>query len=201
MSRSVHPYEPYIPEGATKLIVGTIPPYRFCTIPQTLESGDINFYYGSHDNGFWELVSIAADMEGKLEYENTERAIKQRMELLDKLNIGVTDIVQSCVHEDQKSSDNALKDREYKALDRLLSQYPGINTLLYTSGDGGVKSFIYEQYKAEHKCVDKERREYKVCINGKEYDVILLYSPSPNALRGVTPDKRLEQYKRIFGDR
>ena len=29
--RSIHPYEPYIPEGATKLIIGTMPPFRFCT--------------------------------------------------------------------------------------------------------------------------------------------------------------------------
>ena len=39
-----HPYEEYIPENATKLILGTIPPYRFC-IRQGLHADDVDFYY------------------------------------------------------------------------------------------------------------------------------------------------------------
>ena len=42
-----HPYEPFIPENATKLIVGTLPPPRFTT--GELKEGDVNFCYGSRD--------------------------------------------------------------------------------------------------------------------------------------------------------
>ena len=66
---SIHPYEPYIPEGATRLIIGTMPNKRFCVrmpeldeLPGTcklpnLQPEDVNFYYGSNDNSFWKLVS------------------------------------------------------------------------------------------------------------------------------------------------
>jgi G:T/U-mismatch repair DNA glycosylase len=198
---STHPYDPYIPEGATKLIIGTIPPYRFCITPQELFSGDVNFYYGSRDNYFWKLISEVTNK--KLDFENTEKAIKQRKELLDKLNIGITDIVQHCIHENRKSDDKSLKFIENKPLDNLLLQYTNINTLLYTS------NFVISQI---NKIADKkyhenwvdgtQGKEGTVIFNGNEYTVIVLYSPSPYALLGLGKDgseKRLAQYYKVFG--
>ena len=43
---SVHPYQPFVPPQATKLIVGTMPPLRFCTEPRLLYEDDVDFYYG-----------------------------------------------------------------------------------------------------------------------------------------------------------
>ena len=34
--KSTHPFAPEIPEGATKLIIGTMPPYRFCNTDEML---------------------------------------------------------------------------------------------------------------------------------------------------------------------
>lgn len=48
--KSTHPFAPEIPEGATKLIIGTMPPYRFCNTDEALYDDDVNFYYGSRDN-------------------------------------------------------------------------------------------------------------------------------------------------------
>ena len=39
MFKHTHPYPPYIPENATKLIVGTLPPPRFTT-------GELNGFSG-----------------------------------------------------------------------------------------------------------------------------------------------------------
>jgi len=36
---SKHPFEPFIPANATKLIIGTIPPYRFC-LDEKLKKGN-----------------------------------------------------------------------------------------------------------------------------------------------------------------
>lgn len=53
-----HPYLPLIPECAKCLIVGTIPPHRFCKDMQTaqqygkLSQNDVDWYYGSEDNQF-----------------------------------------------------------------------------------------------------------------------------------------------------
>ena len=54
MECSIHPYREYIPENASKLIIGTIPPFRFCVSGEKrLYPRDVDFYYGSRDNGFW----------------------------------------------------------------------------------------------------------------------------------------------------
>ena len=81
MEISKHPYKAFIPEGADKLIIGSIPPYRFChQDKERLFATDVNFYYGSKDNCFWDLLSDIQDI--KLERINSEEAIKERKQLL-----------------------------------------------------------------------------------------------------------------------
>ena len=201
-ARSEHPYAPYIPKGATRLIVGTIPPYRFCVKPQVLLDGDVDFYYGSRDNCFWELICEVAKGKADLSNENTENAIEQRKALLGSLKTGITDIVRSCVHKDGKSDDNSLMDIEQKPLAELLKEHLDIDTLLYTS------NFLVSQI---NKIADKSRhenwtrgprgKEGAVLIGGKKYGVVVLYSPSPLALRGLGKggcEKRRVQYTRVF---
>ena len=49
-----HPYEPFLFEDTTKLIVGTLPPPRFST--GDLKEGDVNFCYGSKDGQLWPIL-------------------------------------------------------------------------------------------------------------------------------------------------
>ena len=130
--KSTHPFAPEIPEGATKLIIGTMPPYRFCNTDEMLYDDDVNFYYGSRDNYFWELVS---DASGKrLTYANTQEAINERKRLLADLHMGMVDMVVSCVHKDGKADDKSLHDIvERDDLKTILHKYPKIDTLIYTN--------------------------------------------------------------------
>ena len=74
---SKHPYEEFIPNGANRLIIGTIPPYRFChQNEEKLFSSDANFYYGSKNNYFWKLLSDILNV--KLQYINFEEATEER---------------------------------------------------------------------------------------------------------------------------
>ena len=193
--RSKHPYEPYIPENAAKLIIGTIPPYRFCIPNGERKSCDVDFYYGSKDNSFWKLIS---EVTGEnLHYENTAEAVNERKSLLNRMHIGITDIIESCIHENQKSDDLSLTDIKQKDLTKLLADHKQIDTLIYTS------QFVKAQVnkiadKSYHSWTGQPRRG-STCIGGKCYHVIVLYSPSPNALRGVSSEKRLEQYESVFG--
>ena len=192
---SMHPYEPYIPHGATKLIIGTIPPYRFCIVPQELHDDDVNFYYGSCDNSFWKLLSGITKIE--LPLVNTEKAIEQRKNILNNLKTGIMDIIKCCEHKNQKSDDGSLKNIAHKPLNELLLDYPSIKTLIYTSDF--VKTQINKiADKNYHNWTNKSERKCTTIINGQQYNVIILYSPSPNALRGVDAKRRLEQYKTVF---
>ncbi|WP_417420563.1 hypothetical protein [Hominenteromicrobium sp.] len=192
--RSIHPYKPYIPDGATKMIIGTTPPYRFCN-GQALFDNDVNFYYGSRDNYFWELVEKATG--AKLTYANTQEAIVERKKLLSALNMGMIDMVESCIHKDGKSDDKSLTDISTRNLSDLLARHPQIDTLIYTSRF--VTSLVnYYADKQYHESWDKKRLNGSVTICGKKYPVHILYSPSPNALRGIEEDVRRAQYDSIF---
>ncbi|MCR4670196.1 MAG: hypothetical protein K5643_03315 [Saccharofermentans sp.] len=198
---SIHPYEPFIPQGADKLIIGTTPPYRFCVEPHELYDGDVDFYYGSRSNGFWSLIGEATGET--FDHENTEKAIAQRKDFLAKRGMGITDIVGRCIHNNGNSDDGSLKDITPKPIGELLANHPGINTLIYTGRSGGINSVMnlmnrYTADKHRHSKTDLPE-EKRVTIGGRDYRVILLYSPSPNALRSVSKETRLEQYKRVFG--
>lgn len=192
---STHPYEPYIPENATNLIVGTIPPYRFCPPHIALEEDDVDFYYGSGDNYFWYLLSEVTGRE--LIFKNTEEAISQRKKLLKDLQVGITDMVGECIHRGQKSDDNSLEIIKLKDLKKLLSERSKIDTLIYTSQF--VASLV-------NKCADKTyhywikpSRQGCIYIGEKLYRVIVLYSPSRSANRSVSEEDRLKQYRAVFG--
>ncbi len=192
---SKHPYEAYIPAGATKLIIGSMAPMRFCITPQRLEKDDIRFYYGSHKNHFWHLMETVTGE--KLDFENTDTAIEQRKNLLKKLNTGITDIVERCIHIDGKSDDKSLKIIKYKPIMKLLLEHKNINTLICTSAfvKNELKKITHGKY---HKETEKKGT---LEINNKKYSVIILYSPSPYALVGMGPNgvqKRLAQYKEAF---
>lgn len=194
--KSIHPYCPYIPEDAKKLIVGTIPPARFCTQgKKELYADDVDFYYGSRDNCFWNLMAEITQKE--VQRENTKEAIEERKALLDSLKIGITDIIESCIHKEGKSDDKSLEIITRKPLNALLLQYPEIDTLIYTS------RFVASQVnhiadKTYHSWSKENKLDGTIPINGKLYRVKILYSPSPNALRSVDVKKRLERYKAVF---
>lgn len=195
--RSIHPYKTYIPDNTTKLIIGSIPPYRFCNKKERLNKKDVGFYYGSYKNQFWHLLEEATNI--KLDYENTEKAVIQRKALLKSYNIGITDVVKSCIHKDGKSDDKSLIDIEYRKIDKLLKKYKKIDTLICTSSFVVTKlnMFASKKYRASI----NNKRIGTIIINNKEYKVIILYSPSPYALMGLGIDgisKRKAQYISVF---
>lgn len=196
--RSVHPYAPFVPENAVRLIVGSIPPARFCAPGQRrLCKGDVDFYYGSRSNGFWPLM--AAVMGRTLDYTDTPAAVDQRKALLTELRTGVTDVIASCVHTGGSAGDDALADLTYQDIRSLLRQHPSIDTLLYTSGFiAGRMNAAGIPDRGRHQRWDSQRKNGSVVIGGRTYTVRVLYSPSPNALRRVGKEERLAQYRDVF---
>ena len=194
---SKHPFEPFIPNESSKLIIGTIPPPRFCTQPLELYGEDVNFYYGSRDNSFWKILSKIFNCS--LEYSNTTEAIIQRKKLLTKLNIGITDIIDSCTHKNSSAADEDLLNIKFKDLKSLLQKNPNIDTLIYTSEF--VKKQVNKYFKTYHSISRENKKIQSIKIGGVKYNVRILYSPSPNALRNLGKDgseKRENQYTKFI---
>jgi G:T/U-mismatch repair DNA glycosylase len=191
-----HPFEPFLPHNTKRLIIGTIPPQRFCILGTPLFEDDVNFFYGSKDNYFWDLIGEIFNK--KFLKQNTEQAINQRKEFLKNEGIGITDIVETCERINNSASDKKLIITKYKDLKKILLNY-NIDTLIYTSEY--VKKCINGEYVTYHKIDKSDKKKQSVKLFGKEYSVWILYSPSPQALRGLGKNGieiREKQYLKVF---
>lgn len=140
-----HPYKPFIPQNATKLIVGTLTPPRFSI--GNLKKGDVNFCYGSVDGQLWKILNEIFSLE--LLFENTDLTIKQRKDFLIENKIGICDIVESCERKKIDASDLGMDNIELRDMLFYLKKNPTVTTLLLTGGNSknGPEYHLRKQLK------------------------------------------------------
>lgn len=142
-----HPYEPFFFKGATKLIVGTLPPPRFTT--GDLKDGDVDFCYGSRDGQLWPILDRIFNLN--LKFETTEEAIRQRMDFLRNRKIGICDIVESAERSKVDASDLGMHNIKLRNLIYHLQQYPNVHTLLFTGGNSkNGPEYFFRKHLKEH---------------------------------------------------
>ena len=218
MFKHVHPYQPFIPKGATKLIVGTLPPPRFST--GDLKKGDVDFSYGSIDGQLWKILNTIFNLN--LLYETTEFAIEQRKNFLIKNKIGICDIVESCERKKIDASDLGMSAIKLRDMLYFLKKHTSVTTLLLTGGNSknGPEYHLRRQLKF-HKIPLKQIssntpkiHQFKI-THHRNIKVVSLTAPSGSANRAVgsnldykllkqqnpnfnTFDFRVLQYKNFF---
>ncbi len=126
-----HPYKPFLFPEARKLIVGTLPPPRFST--GELKEGDVDFCYGSRDGQLWKILDRIFHLG--LRYESSSYAVDQRKKFLVQRGIGICDIVERAERQKIDATDMGMKNVELRDLIRILYEYPGIHTLIFTGGN------------------------------------------------------------------
>ena len=213
-----HPYAPFIPKGATKLIVGTLPPPRFST--GDLKKGDVNFCYGSIDGQLWKILDEIFKL--RLVFQTTEFAIQQRKKFLIENNIGICDIVASCERKKIDASDIGMENIQLRDMLYFLKKNKNVNTLLLTGGNSknGPEYHLRRQLKKQHIVLDPivveipRIHEFKI-KNKRKIEVVSLTAPSGSANRAIgsnpaykaliiknpaynTFDFRVAQYKPYF---
>lgn len=216
-----HPYKPYIPKNATKLIVGTLPPPRFSM--GNLKKGDVNFCYGSIDGQLWKILDELFML--KLHFETTDLAVQQRKNFLVENNIGICDIVESCERNKMDASDLGMEHIELRDLLFYIKKYSSVQTLLLTGGSSknGPEYHLRRQLKEKNiplKLISAETPkihefEFNEYETNRKIKVISLTAPSGSANRAVgsnpqyqflkkqnpklnTFDFRVLQYKTFF---
>lgn len=213
-----HPYKPFIPKNATKLIVGTLPPPRFSI--GNLKKGDVNFCYGSVDGQLWKILNEIFSLE--LLFENTDLAIKQRKDFLIENKIGICDIVESCERKKIDASDLGMDNIELRDMLFYFKKNPTVTTLLLTGGNSknGPEYHLRRQLK-EKKIIlipvlEETPKIHEFRLNETRIiKVVSLTAPTGTANRAVgsnpqykllkkqnpnfnTFDFRVLQYKRFF---
>lgn len=212
-----HPYPPFIPESATKLIVGTIPPPRFSS--GKLFKEDVDFCYGSKYGLLWPILNEIFDL--KLTYENTLEAIDQRKSFLMNHGIGICDMVDRCQREHMNASDVGMQHINLRNLRAYIKENKQISMLLFMGGNSknGPENLFRSHLRSYH-CdlipVSSERPKiHEFMLEDRKIKTVTLISPSSAANRSIggdpyyklrkqmnpkysTLDFRIEQYRRYL---
>jgi len=194
----IHPYPPFLPKQATKLIVGTLPPPRFTT--GELKEGDVNFCYGSRDGQLWPILNEIFDL--KLKFETTAEAIAQRKQFLTERGIGICDIVASARRDKVDASDLGMQDIVLRDLVKTLQKFKNVNTLLFTGGNSknGPEYFFrrhLKEYDLTLKVVSNDVpriHQFKLPNAARIIKTVSLTAPSGAANRAVGS---LDAYKKM----
>ena len=192
----IHPYGPFIPKNASKLIVGTLPPPRFTT--GLLKKGDVDFCYGSRDGLLWLVLDKLFDL--KLKYENTGEAIEQRESFLRSRGIGICDMLDSSKRAKIDASDIGMQHPELRNMIQILRDHPKIETLLFTGGNSknGPEYFFRKHLKEIQEDIklkvisDEVPRVHQFLLDGRLITTVSLTAPSGSANRAIGS---MESYK------
>jgi G:T/U-mismatch repair DNA glycosylase len=198
MFHHTHPYEPYIPENATKLIVGTLPPPRFTK--GQFKEGDVDFCYGSRDGLLWIVLDTIFELD--LKFETSQEAISQRKNFLKQRGIGICDMVESSRREKVDASDLGMQEVELRNMIGILKENPKIETLLFTGGNSknGPEYFFRRHLKKigsdiRLKVISNEvPRVHQFILDGRLIKTVSLTAPSGSANRAIGS---MELYKQL----
>ncbi len=200
-----HPYEPFLFEGVTKLVVGTLPPPRFTT--GELKEGDVDFSYGSRDGQLWPILDRIFNLN--LEFETTYHAIAQRQHFLRKRGIGICDIVASSERLKIDASDLGMQQIQLRNVIGYLHKYPKVHTLLFTGGNSknGPEYFFRKhlnEFGLRLKLISNEvPRIHEFKLPSAEHDIevertirtVSLIAPSGAANRAIGSLPRYKELK------
>ncbi len=191
-----HPYPPFIPEKATKLIVGTLPPPRFSTGDR--KPDDVDFCYGSRNGQLWKILDRIYALD--LVYLDSSRAVQQRKDFLNTHGIGICDIVESCKREKIDASDLGMKEVELRDLVAVLRQHPSIGTLLFMGGNSknGPEYFFRKILKNNQMNLyvvsEEVPRVHRFSLDEREVRTVSFTAPSGSANRAIGS---MQAYKKM----
>ena len=196
-----------------------MPPPRFTQ--RRLKERDVDFGYGSQDGLLWPILDRIFELE--LIYDNSEAAVLQRKDFLQKRGIGICDVVESSFREKIDASDLGMQKVELRNMLQILRKHPRIDTLLFTGGNSknGPEYFFRRHLKDSEeniklKIVNNEPpRIHQFVMDGRLIKTVSLIAPSGAANMAVgsmqlykelkaknpnfnTLDFRVLQYKEFF---
>lgn len=198
---SKHPFPPFNIINAKAFIIGSIPPHRFSE-PKNILCGDIDWYYGSKDNSFWDILK-----ESCCNHQVKLCTKKAQQDFLQKNEIGIFDMIQECTRKEGcGSSDSDLHKISLIDVYEIISGNKNDNLKLFFTSIFVAKLFS-KQAKVTLDLTTREMQRIDNVCN-KTIEAVILYSPSPSWSRGLKKEIReqekneknkirVEQYKQI----
>jgi G:T/U-mismatch repair DNA glycosylase len=185
-----HPWQPFIPINANKLILGTFPTAE-------INRGAYEFFYPNPNNDFWRVLFQAA--KKNLEDYKQVEPIEIRKQILADLKLGIGDIGKKILRQKDSSKDDNLFPIEYTDIFLILENYPAIKKIIITSSSGSnsVLSWFHHYciLNGHNFIIPKEKLPIKTKLIFKSREINIEIITSPSRLSPIKGDKLFEMYR------
>lgn len=191
VNKDTHPFEPFINSETKFLIVGTIPPHRFCN--KELINGDIDWFYGSKDNSFWEIISSVFDVE-----LNDLDSIEKRKEFSENNKIGFIDLFHQIYRHKESSSDSDIIPISFKDIFKYIEN-TNIDSILFTSEyvEKLSTSLLSDKKNYVNRDSKKDITKFDY-INFNNNNIKWIKLKSPSFQQRTSIDDKKKEWKEIF---
>jgi|SRR5579871_26442 len=185
-----HPWPPFIPTNAGKLILGTFP---------TTENnrGAYEFFYPNPLNDFWKLIFEVAGKD--LDEYGALEPVVIRKQVLTDLSLGIADIGKRILRQKDSSKDENLFPIEFTDIFSLLENQSSIRKIIITSSSGAnsVLSWFQQYCHLNNTVFHVPKGNLPVktnfIFNNREIKVDIISSPS--RLSPIRGDRLLQMYR------
>ena len=180
-----HPFEPFLPEGAKILMLGTFPPaeHRWC----------MPFYYPNFQNDMWRIMGILFFDDKEHFIVKGEKRFNQQMieSFLREKGIAMYDTATKVVRTKNTASDKDLDIVEETDVEAMLDSMPLCNVII-TAGQLATTTLCRRFGVKEPKVGDYAATEYK----GRQIRIYRM--PSSSRANPMKPERKAEQFAKAF---
>lgn len=180
-----HPLQPFIPEGARLLMLGSFPPAR--------HRWSMDFFYPNFQNDMWRIFGLVF-FDDKDHFVDNEARTFRREEIIKLLNregIALYDTATKVIRTQNTASDKDLEVVTPTDLDSLLKRMPMLEGVV-TTGQKATDLFTEHFKIAQPKVGESVTFEFK----GKE--LRLWRMPSSSRAYPMKVDRKAEIYERVL---
>ena len=180
-----HPLQPFIPEGARLLMLGSFPPAR--------HRWSMDFFYPNFQNDMWRIFGLVFFGDKDHFVDNEARTFRREdiIELLNREGIALYDTATKVIRTQNTASDKDLEVVAPTDLDSLLKRMPMLEGVV-TTGQKATDLFTEHFKIAQPKVGESVTFE----LNGKE--LRLWRMPSSSRAYPMKVDRKAEIYERVL---
>lgn len=181
----VHPFPPFLPEGARVLVLGTFPP--------AAGKRAMDFYYPNFQNDMWRILGMIYFQDPDYFRKGTEKAFdpEKIKAFLTEAGIALGPTVLRAQREKGNASDKFLHVVEEADLGAMLAELPQCRRLV-TTGEKATEIVLHQC--TEPPKMPRTNTTVPITLGGKEYELTRL--PSTSRAYPMKLEKKAECYKK-----
>ena len=180
-----HPLQPFIPEGARLLMLGSFPPSR--------HRWSMDFFYPNFQNDMWRIFGLVFFGDKDHFVDNEARTFRREdiIELLNREGIALYDTATKVIRTQNTASDKDLEVVTPTDLDSLLKRMPMLEGVV-TTGQKATGLFT------EHFKIAQPKVGESVTFELKGKELRLWRMPSSSRAYPMKVDRKAEIYERVL---